>query len=70
MYGGKWVQTRDNWQLVWSAEAICDFYLNNVLIHELAHLLDHRNRSYRDRERYAEWFAIEYGYKPSRRAAV
>ena len=20
-----------------------------------------------DRERYAEWFAIEYGYKPSRR---
>ena len=23
---------------------------------------------YADRERYAEWFAVEYGYKPSRKA--
>jgi mono/diheme cytochrome c family protein len=46
---------------------IRDFYLNNVLIHELGHLLDDRNSRQQDRERYAEWFAIEYGYKPSRR---
>ena len=66
MYGGKWVQRGSSWQLVWSRDTIRDFYLNNVLIHELGHLLDLRNRSYQDRERYAEWFAIEHGYRPSR----
>ena len=55
------------WQLVWTEEAIRDFYLNNVLIHELGHILDSRNTSHRDRERYAEWFALEMGYKASRR---
>lgn len=67
MYGGRWVEQRGGrWQLVWTLEAIRDFYLNNILIHELGHLVDHRNRSYVDRERYAEWFAIEYGYRASR----
>lgn len=64
MYGGRW---RDlgggDWQLSWSEQAIEDFYLNNILMHELGHLLDDRNTSYVDRERYAEWFAIEYGYR-------
>jgi hypothetical protein len=68
MFGGQWVQEAgDLWTLQWTLEAIRDFYLNNVLIHELGHLLDDRNSRHRDRERYAEWFAIEYGYKPSRR---
>ena len=49
----------------WTKETIEDFYLNNILIHELGHLLDDRNTSYTDRERYAEWFAIEYGYLPT-----
>ena len=66
MYGGKWVHEDGSWKLIWSQEALEDYYLNNILIHELGHLLDDRNRSYTDRERYAEWFAIEYGYKPSR----
>jgi hypothetical protein len=48
---------------VWTESAIRDFYLNNILIHELGHLLDDRNDSYVDRERYAEWFAIRYGQK-------
>lgn len=68
MYGGRWTQSgRNTWQLVWSTESVRDFYLNNILIHELGHLLDNRNTSYTDRERFAEWFAIEHGYKPSRR---
>lgn len=67
LYGGRWVEGKDGrWQLVWTESAIRDFYLNNILIHELGHLLDHRNTTYKDRERYAEWFAIEYGYRPSR----
>jgi len=67
MYGGQWIQEGNCWRLVWTQRAIKDFYLNNILIHELGHVLDDRNSSYADRERYAEWFALEYGYKPSRR---
>lgn len=69
MYGARWqLAERGRWQLHWTDESIRDFYLNNVLIHELGHILDNRNSSHRDRERYAEWFALEMGYKPSRRA--
>lgn len=67
MYGGKWMQdSPTSWKLVWSEESIKDFYLNNILIHELGHLLDDRNTRAVDRERYAEWFALNYGYKASR----
>jgi hypothetical protein len=70
MYGGRWSQlAADHWQLLWTPKTLRDFYLNNILIHELGHLLDQRNTSYTDRERYAEWFAIEYGYRRSRRLA-
>ncbi|MEM1304814.1 MAG: hypothetical protein AAGG46_07950, partial [Planctomycetota bacterium] len=58
------------WRLVWSEATIQDFYLNNILIHERGHLLDERNTSYIDRERYTEWFAIEYGYRRSGGAAA
>jgi hypothetical protein len=69
MYGGRWVQEgRSTWTLVWTEEAIKDFYLNNILIHELGHLVDDRNSSYMDRERFAEWFAVQHGYlSPTRR---
>jgi hypothetical protein len=69
MYGGRWEQDdREVWKLVWTLPAVKDFYLNNILIHELGHLLDDRNSRAAERERYAEWFALEYGYKPSRTA--
>jgi hypothetical protein len=67
MYGGRWECDDRGWRLVWTPEAIRDFYLNNILLHELGHLLDARNSRAIDRERFAEWFAIEFGYKPSRR---
>lgn len=68
MFGGKWTDDAANktWTLSWTEQTARDFYLNNILIHELGHLLDDRNTGYEDRERYAEWFAVEYGYKPSR----
>ncbi len=66
MYGGRWVAERDgSWKLIWTEAAIKDFYLNNILIHELGHLLDERNSRPVDRERYAEWFAIRHGYQPT-----
>ncbi len=71
MYGATWTQeSSQSWVLRWSWPAIHDYYLNNVLIHELGHIADSRNRSHVDRERYAEWFAIEFGYKPSRSEMV
>jgi len=70
MYGARWERQEPGpWMLIWSDEACKDFYLNNILIHELGHLVDDRNSSYADRERYAEWFAIHYGYRPSRKRA-
>ena len=67
MYGGRWSQdARRVWKLEWTEAALRDFYLNNILIHELGHLVDVWNTGYVDRERYAEWFALEYGYKRSR----
>lgn len=66
MYGGRWVQEgRNTWSLFWTEQAIKDFYLNNILIHELGHLLDNRNSRQVDRERFAEWFAVRYGYLPT-----
>lgn len=66
MYGGKWVQAGKEWRLEWRPESIRDFYLNNVLIHEIGHVCDSRNTRFEDRERFADWFAVEYGYRASR----
>jgi hypothetical protein len=64
MYGGCWSEPSPGcWLLTWSEQAARDFYLNNILIHELGHLIDERNTGYVDRERYAEWFAVQYGYR-------
>jgi hypothetical protein len=64
MYGGRWVhESPQNWNLVWTEASIKNFYLNNILIHELGHLLDNRNSRQVDRERFAEWFAVQYGYR-------
>lgn len=69
VHGGVWEQVdNQTWKLVWTEEAIKDYYLNNILLHELGHLLDDRNSSYKDRERYAEWFAIQYGVRASRKS--
>jgi hypothetical protein len=71
MFGARWEPLENGrWRLIWSEEALRDFFLNNVLIHELGHVLDQRNTTVKDRERYAEWFALEHGYKPTRRAAI
>lgn len=66
MYGGTWINDGAKWRLRWTQEAIRDFYLNNVLIHEVGHINDSRNTRSLDRERFANWFAIEYGYRPTR----
>jgi hypothetical protein len=44
--------------------ALRQFYLRDVLMHEIGHHVDvQRNRSRREREVFAEWFAREYGFR-------
>ena len=66
MYGGVWTQNGPIWQLRWTPDSIRDFYLNNVLVHEIGHVNDQRNTNSAARERYANWFATEYGYRSTR----
>ncbi len=66
MYGGEWSQVGREWHLIWTPDTIRDFYLNNVLIHEIGHVNDQRNTNSAARERYANWFATEYGFRASR----
>jgi hypothetical protein len=66
MFGGRWVQDGHFWKLVWTQDTIRDYYLNNVLIHEIGHANDRRNTNFRRREQFADWFAIEYGYRATR----
>jgi Mlc titration factor MtfA (ptsG expression regulator) len=63
MYGGEWTESRGVWTLTWTRQSIKDFYLHNVLIHEIGHVNDQRNTNSVARERYANWFATEYGYR-------
>lgn len=66
MFGGKWSQRSGEWHLTWTESTLRDFYLNNVLIHEIGHVIDNRNTNAHKREQFANWFATEYGYRASR----
>lgn len=65
--GGRFVTEGKLWVLQWDLESLRRFYLYNVLLHELAHTLDDRNRNWRDRERFAEAFVERYGSWVERR---
>lgn len=66
MYGGVWSQGGGYHLLTWSEEAVKDFYLNNVLIHEIGHVIDTWNTNSEKREQFAIWFATEYGFRANR----
>lgn len=66
MHGGRWYEDGAYWKLAWTPETVRDFYLNNVLIHEIGHVYDTWNSNFDARERYANWFADEYGFRASR----
>jgi hypothetical protein len=68
IYGGEWSRRGKIWRLKWTLDSVRDFYLNNILIHEVGHALDDRNLRTLDRERFANWFAVEYGYRVWKRS--
>jgi hypothetical protein len=64
MYGARWDHPESNlWRLIWTESSARDYQLNNILIHELGHMVDTWNSKSVDQERFAEWFAIEFGYR-------
>lgn len=55
-----------SWRIRFDTEALRRFYLRDVLMHELGHHVDRGNFAFktdRKAERFADWFATEYGYK-------
>src|SRR3989344_2004935 len=52
-YGAKHSVENGSWVTRWNEQTIRDFYLNNILIHELGHTLDDHNRSAHKREAFA-----------------
>lgn len=62
---------RDNkWHKEFSLSSLHQFYLNDVLMHELGHHVDRGNKkTHNESERYAEWFATEYGFRRKKSAA-
>ncbi len=66
MFGGVWSVQGKEWHLTWTEATLRDFYLNNVLVHEIGHVIDDRNTNAHKREQFANWFATEYGYRASR----
>ena len=57
---------KDNsWQREFDHNSLKNFYLKDVLLHEVGHHVDRNstNKNYKQAERYAEWFATEYGFK-------
>ena len=62
-----WNEEEEGWDCHWSEETLRLFYLQDVLLHEVGHVLDRRNRNTRNRERYANNFAIQYRELPKSR---
>lgn len=52
------------WHREFTIESLKQFYLNDVLLHEIGHHVDRKNnKSNNQSERFAEWFAGEYGFR-------
>ncbi len=58
--GASYRQDRNGWVFTFTMESLRDFYLRDVLLHEIGHHVDRRNtfdKNAKAAERYAAWFA-------------
>lgn len=65
-HGAIWKKEGRLWKLEFSLEALRSFYIRDVLIHELGHHVDNlvlRIKNLNHCERFAEWFALEFGMR-------
>ena len=64
--GAKVTPEGKQWCIQFDEESLKQFYLRDVLLHELGHHVDAENfrfKSGKKAEGFAEWFASEYGYR-------
>ena len=58
--GAVFESVEGGWRLNFSKEALRNFYLNDVLLHELGHhveRIEEKKKDHRSSERFADWFA-------------
>ncbi len=56
-------EDKDGITISFNENALKAFYLCDVLMHEIGHHIDTQRRPQIRREKFAEWFALEYGYR-------
>ncbi len=64
--GAKIEGENNRWSISFDSGSLRDFYLRDVLLHEVGHHVDALNnltKTHRKSEGYAEWFASEYGFR-------
>ena len=61
--GAKVSTTGSVTEIEFNADSLRNFYLNDVLVHEVGHHVDRQIRTQSKREGFASWFASEYGFK-------
>lgn len=57
---GRWRSDRGQWRLVWEPEEVRRYYLYHVFLHEVGHINQPWSYSLRQREAFAENFALEW----------
>lgn len=71
-HGAIWMKENLKWKIQFDARSLHSFYLNDVLYHEIGHHVqnitqDRKFKTYDENERFAEWFALEFGIKRNER---
>jgi hypothetical protein len=61
--GAKVEEIKGGIQAIFDSSSLKQFYLQYVLMHEIAHHVDQEKTTYRKQENFADWFATEYGYR-------
>ena len=64
--GARIEECKPGTRIIFDRQALRDFFLRDVLVHEIGHHIDRHNFSCKtDRkiEGFAEWFATEYGFR-------
>ncbi|MEM1041012.1 MAG: hypothetical protein AAGI91_00120 [Bacteroidota bacterium] len=59
----RWRSDGDHWRLVWEPEEVQRYYLYHVFLHEVGHINQPWSYSHRQREAFAENFALEWARK-------
>ncbi|OEH92354.1 hypothetical protein [Bacillus solimangrovi] len=67
-HGAIWYKEGKGWNLQFDIHSLRSLYLKDVLIHEIGHHVENishdiKHKSYAQREKFADWFALEYGMK-------